>query len=587
VFFTDRSSTSYKNHRPTLTKKANELWTLAELEPGDIIVANKGTSHVLAVGEVVEPGYEFNSERGEYKHTVRVKWNTDYARDIPSQNRWALVTVAPVAAALYQQIVTGKTEGSSPPSVPVEMVFTEIADALERKGQAILYGPPGTGKTYTARRFAVWWLRRHAGERDPAAPLAAHQEFTQAELDLSTVQVDRKVWWVVANPKEWNWDRLFSQGKVAYRYGRLRRNYPRVQKGDLVIGYQSTPDKRIMALAEVSRGLHSNQAGEQGIELKPVARIKNGLTFDELAADKTIADSEPMRFRNQGTLFGLNDDEAEHLLSELVERNPELRDHIEDKSAVGPLTRLTFHASYSYEDFIEGFRPVDTGGGALSLRLEDGVFKRICREAQANPKRRYVVLIDEINRANVAKVLGELITLLEMDKRGLIITLPQSKESFTIPPNVYVLATMNTADRSIKLLDAALRRRFAFIEMMPDTSLLEGARIGNLALDDFLDELNRRVSKQEGREKQIGHSFLFEDGQPVADAPEFARRFKQEVLPLLQEYCYDDYAALAAYIGKGIVDAEGQALRQNVLSDPDALVAALEIEFAQPGQESS
>src|SRR5690606_18660653 len=120
-----------------------------------------------------------------------------------------------------------------------------------------------------------------------------------------------------------------------------------------------------------------------------------------------------------------------------------------------PLTRLTFHASYSYEDFIEGFRPVAAKDGNLALRLEDGIFKRVCREAQANPDKPYLVLIDEINRANVAKVLGELITLLERDKRGMRVSLPQSKESFTIPPNVYVLATMNTADRSIKLLDAA------------------------------------------------------------------------------------------------------------------------------------
>lgn len=571
----------HKNHQPTLRRKAKELWTLRELEPGDIVIANKGTSHVLAVGEVVEPGYEFLEHRSEYKHVVHVKWNTDHAQDIPTQNRWGLVTVAPVAAALYQQILAGKVEGEAPAPVPVDRIFTELADALDRKGQAILYGPPGTGKTYTARRFAVWWLRRHDGERDPAEPLVSKEAFARAEQELSTVQVIRKVWWMVANPKEWSWDRLFAEGRVAYRYGRLARNYPRVQRGDLVVGYQSTPDKKIMALAKVTQGLHTTHAGEQRIELEPLARLGDGLTYDELAADKILASAEPMRFRNQGTLFALSDEEAEHLLSILAERDPQVREHADERSAVGPLTRLTFHASYSYEDFIEGFRPVDAGGGALSLRLEDGVFKRICREAQANPKRRYVVLIDEINRANVAKVFGELVTLLEIDKRGLAITLPQSKESFTIPANVYVLGTMNTADRSIKLLDAALRRRFAFIEMMPDSSQLAGARVGNLALDDFLDELNRRVAKREGREKQIGHSFLLEGEQPVSDAQELSRRFRHEVLPLLQEYCYDDYAALATYLGARVVDAEAQTLKQSVLDDPDALVAALEAEFGR------
>jgi 5-methylcytosine-specific restriction protein B len=213
------------------------------------------------------------------------------------------------------------------------------------------------------------------------------------------------------------------------------------------------------------------------------------------------------------------------------------------------------------------------------LRLEDGVFKRLCREAQANPKRKYLLLVDEINRANMAKVFGEMVTLLEKDKRGMQVTLPQSKESFAIPPNVYIVGTMNTADRSIKLLDAALRRRFAFIELMPDIELLRGASVGALRLDEFLEALNRRVAKTEGREKQIGHSFLLEGAAPVADAEEFARRFRQEMLPLLQEYCYEDYGALAGYIGEKIVDREANALDMECLNDPEALITALAEEF--------
>ena len=104
---------------------------------------------------------------------------------------------------------------------------------------------------------------------------------------------------------------------------------------------------------------------------------------------------------------------------------------------MGPLTRVTFHPSYTYEDFIEGFRPDAGGTGGLSLTLEDGVFKRVCRAAQANPGRPYLLLIDEINRGNVAKIMGELLTLLERDKRGLTLTLPQSKETFSVPPNVF------------------------------------------------------------------------------------------------------------------------------------------------------
>jgi 5-methylcytosine-specific restriction enzyme B len=181
----------------------------------------------------------------------------------------------------------------------------------------------------------------------------------------------------------------------------------------------------------------------------------------------------------------------------------------------------------------------------------------------------------------VAKVFGELITLLEKDKRGMLVTLPQSKDSFRIPPNVYLLGTMNTADRSIKLLDTALRRRFAFIEMRPNIEVLRGVKVGTLPLDDFLEELNRRIAKTEGREKQIGHSFLLEGDEPITDPDEFARRFRQEILPLLQEYCYDDYSALASYVGTKLVDKDAQMIDQERLADTDALLAALEEEFGR------
>jgi 5-methylcytosine-specific restriction protein B len=196
------------------------------------------------------------------------------------------------------------------------------------------------------------------------------------------------------------------------------------------------------------------------------------------------------------------------------------------------------------------------------------------------------LLIDEINRGNIPKIFGELITLIERDKRDVTVVLPQSGESFSVPPNVYLLGTMNTADRSIRLLDAALRRRFAFIELMPDAAPLEGGRVGELDLAIFLAELNRRIARVEGREKQVGHSFLLEDGQPVADAGRFAQQFRHEILPLLQEYAYEDYRELAEYIGPDLVDVEEQRIRSDVLDHPDALVRALAKHLAPGSAES-
>ncbi len=455
---------------------------------------------------------------------------------------------------------------------------------MERKGQVILYGPPGTGKTYTGRRVCVWWLLNRAENPDAQAILADLKRFCETEKALTTVQVTQRVWWMVANPENWSWHQLKKEKKIEFDYARLQRNFARVQVGDLVIGYQSTPDKRIVALARITRGLEKASDSTATIQVGYLCDLANGLTYDELLADEVLKNAEPMRFRNRGTLFALALPEAERVLTILAERDPEAAEYLDDGGRVGQLTRLTFHPSYSYEDFIEGFRPVESGGGGLTLRLEDGVFKRVCREAQANPDKDYLVFIDEINRANVAKVLGELITLIEYDKRGLMVTLPQSKESFAIPKNVFLLGTMNTADRSIKLLDAAIRRRFAFVELMPDVELLHGAKVGALDLAEFLVELNGRIAQHVGREKQVGHSFFMEGDQPVTDIDEFARRFRQEVLPLLQEYCYDDFGALARYLGDGLVDQDAQTLRADRLEDPDSLLAALEEEFSSPAE---
>jgi len=298
----------YKGRLQTIRRKANELWTLRELEPGDTVVANRGISHVLALGRVDDPAYEWRPERGDYRHTVNVVWDTSFARDIEPQKRWGMVTVVAVANALYEQLVAGRKMSAA----PVDPVFTQLAEALERKGQAILYGPPGTGKTHIGRRFAVWWLQRRL-RQEPVG-------FDQAEPMLSTVQVARRVWWIVANPREWTWSELFRTGEVDFRYGRLKRNYAKVQKGDLVIGYQSSPDKRIVALAEVHRGLHPNAEGEQKLTLKPLKAVENGLTYDQMKADKLLAETEPMRFNCQGTLFALTERESEWLLAALSEQ---------------------------------------------------------------------------------------------------------------------------------------------------------------------------------------------------------------------------------------------------------------------------
>ena len=225
----------------------------------------------------------------------------------------------------------------------------------------------------------------------------------------------------------------------------------------------------------------------------------------------------------------------------------------------------TFHPGWGYEDFIEGLRPT-AKAEQLIFERRDGVFKRICEDAAGDKKRSYFLVIDEINRGDIPRIFGELITLLERDKRGQRVVLPLTGSQFTIPPNVLIVGTMNTADRSISLLDTALRRRFGFIELMPDSNLLKGRVVGTIALGAWLDALNQRLRqhlKRDARNLQVGHSYLM----PIQSPAEFGRVVRDEIIPLLEEYCYDDFDTLRSILGEALVDVSRGQVKSGVF-DP-------------------
>ena len=218
----------------------------------------------------------------------------------------------------------------------------------------------------------------------------------------------------------------------------------------------------------------------------------------------------------------------------------------------------TFHQSFVYEDFIEGFKAQTTEDGSIHYAVEDGVFKNMALSAIENPELNYVLIIDEINRGNISRIFGELITLLEDDKRlgrdnELSTTLPYSKKIFTVPQNLYIIGTMNTADKSLAQLDLALRRRFDFVEMMPDTELLGDIKIFGESVAHLLDTINKRIQALLDREHVIGHAYFMSLlGKTDADERNALAQqiIKNKIIPLLQEYFFDDWESIMRVLGK-------------------------------------
>ena len=224
-------------------------------------------------------------------------------------------------------------------------------------------------------------------------------------------------------------------------------------------------------------------------------------------------------------------------------------------------TFVTFHQSYGYEEFIEGLRPIlDEEKSQLKYEIRKGTFLRLCDKAREDKNNRYAMVIDEINRGNISKIFGELITLIEIDKREgskneIVLTLPYSGETFSVPSNIDIIGTMNTADRSLALVDTALRRRFEFVELMPDPELLKGIIVEKngikINMENLLKMLNRRIEALYDRDHTIGHAYFLKL-QDVAAENQFdilKSIFKDCIIPLLQEYFFEDWHKIHLVLG--------------------------------------
>ena len=295
-----------------------------------------------------------------------------------------------------------------------------------------------------------------------------------------------------------------------------------------------------------------------------VKHVKN--TIWSVLQSHAPEDSKTVRFKNRGktpTVFDKDKnsvwslvDDWEEECQEQIELAETWKDGPKPESSQKRFEFVTFHQAYSYEDFVEGIRPKPDEDGNMKYEVLPGIFKQICNRAKADPEQRYAIFIDEINRGNIASIFGELITLLETDKRviygedglpesSMMLTLPYSGERFGVPANLDVYGTMNTADRSIALLDTALRRRFQFQELMPDSSVINGSSDGfiedgiggTINLRALLEAVNSRIRFLLSRDMTIGHSYLMN----IRNFDELKAVLLSRIIPLLQEYFYDDW----------------------------------------------
>lgn len=242
-------------------------------------------------------------------------------------------------------------------------------------------------------------------------------------------------------------------------------------------------------------------------------------------------------------------------VEDLLALYTELKHGPKPEEAIQRFAVVTFHQSYGYEEFIEGIRPRSDENGNISYPIEPGIFMRLCQRANADPAHRYAIFIDEINRGNISKIFGELISLIEVDKRAgmhnaMSLQLSYSRAHFSVPANVDIIGAMNTADRSLAMMDTALRRRFDFIEMMPDLSLLSDIKVKGIELEPLLERLNSRIEALYDREHTLGHAFFI----PVKKAldthdedsafEQLKWVFQNKIIPLLQEYFFDDWSKI-------------------------------------------
>ncbi|MDN3707603.1 AAA family ATPase [Myroides ceti] len=372
----------------------------------------------------------------------------------------------------------------------------------------ILYGPPGTGKTYATKELAI---------------KIANPDF-KFDKTLTDEEQRKKI--------TDEYKRLTETGQIVFTTFHQSMSYedfvegikPETLNNDVV--YSTQPG--LFKLLCEKAGIKSNSNFEEVLK-----RFKDDVTNNQPFTIHTNRSKFDVSYLG-GVTFRINPHES-------TNDNPNYPASIENL--------LKFYQTESIEGI---YNPSYIRGIVNHLYEKYGLIKY--NTVSESPDKNHVLIIDEINRGNVSAIFGELITLLEPDKRigateEIKLKLPYSKNDFGVPANIYIIGTMNTADRSVEALDTALRRRFSFVEIIPDYSRIDKTDIEGINLGLLLETINDRIEALLDRDHTIGHSYFLK----VKDKAALAHTFKNCIIPLLQEYFYGDYEKINLVLGDGFI----------------------------------
>ena len=468
---------------------------------------------------------------------------------------------------------------------------------------------PNARKDGSTQWWTILYIGRNAGKDEDGSFIWKLRDELSAALDkvdLSSIELyvaaapgeqDHGYWWLNANPKIWSFSDIAVGEVQAYTLynenGNKRRifqNFLDAKAGDMIIGYESNPVKQIVAIGRVS----AEQDGEK-LFFEKVEGLTSPIDYATLRGCPELERME--YFQNpQGSLFKLTRGEFDFIFDLIREENPAAQEAsidaytksdfldevymtekryenlvavlrnkkniiLQGAPGVGKtfaarrlawsmmgekddsrIEFVQFHQNYSYEDFMMGYKPVEDG-----FELKYGIFYRFCQRAANQPAKEFFFIIDEINRGNMSKIFGELLMLIEKDYRGTKATLAYNGLLFSVPKNLYIIGMMNTADRSLAMIDYALRRRFSFFEVEPGFDS-EGFihyqnGLNNETLNELINkvkDLNREISldKSLGKGFCIGHSYFC--GRDVCTEEWLHSIVDYDILPMLSEYWFDD-----------------------------------------------